>query len=71
MFLDLTMPVLDGCQVLERIKQEDLNAFVIVVSADIQPKAVERVISLGAVAFIKKPINSGEVTRVLQEFGIL
>lgn len=70
MFLDLTMPVMDGYQVLEALKKEGLNSFVIVVSADIQPKAQERVKQLGAIAFIKKPVNSEEIARILQEFGI-
>lgn len=71
MFLDLTMPVMDGYQVLETMKKEGLNCFVVVVSADIQPKAQERVISLGAMAFIKKPVNTEEVAKILKEYGIL
>ena len=71
MFLDLTMPVMDGYEVLETLKKDGLNTFVIVVSADIQPKAQERVMSLGAMAFIKKPVNTDEVTRILKEFGII
>ncbi len=71
MFLDLTMPVMDGYEVLETLKKEGLNTFVVVVSADIQPKAQERVMSLGAMAFIKKPVNTEEVTKILKEYGII
>jgi two-component system chemotaxis response regulator CheY len=71
MFLDLTMPEMDGFQVLETLKREGLNCFVIVVSADIQPKAEQRVKELGAMAFIKKPIKAEEVSKVLKEFGIV
>lgn len=71
MFLDLTMPVMDGYEVLETLKKEGLNTFVIVVSADIQPKARERVLKLGAIEFIKKPINTEIVTATLNKFGIL
>lgn len=70
MFLDLTMPVMDGYQVLDTLQKEGLNCFVIVVSADIQPKAQERVKQLGAIAFIKKPVNTEEVLKILKEFGI-
>ena len=48
MFLDLTMPVLDGYGTLERIQQKKFTIDVVVVSGDIQPKAKERVESLGA-----------------------
>ncbi len=71
MFLDLTMPVMDGYEVLEHIKSEGLNSFVIVVSADIQPKAQERVQSLGAIAFIKKPVSTEQVGKILKDYGIL
>jgi two-component system chemotaxis response regulator CheY len=71
MFLDLTMPVMDGFQVLETLKKEGLNTFVIVVSADIQPKAQQRVLALGAMAFIKKPVKTENVISILREFGII
>jgi CheY-like chemotaxis protein len=70
-FLDLTMPELDGYGVLEAIRKEDLPAMVIVVSGDIQPDAQERVKKLGAMAFIKKPIDVKKATEILTEFGIL
>ena len=52
MFLDLTMPDMDGYQVLETLRKEDLNCLVIVVSADVQEKAQERVLAMGAIARI-------------------
>ena len=68
--LDLTMPVMDGFGVLEAIKKSDLPAMVIVISGDIQPEARERVMSLGALSFIKKPLDPAELLKVLSEFGI-
>jgi CheY-like chemotaxis protein len=70
MFLDLQMPEMDGYQALEQMRKEDLNTFVIVVSADIQPMAQERVLSLGAIAFLKKPVNPQEVEAVLKQYGV-
>lgn len=70
MFLDLTMPEMDGYQVLETLRDEDMNCFVIVVSADVQEKAQHRVRELGAIAFIKKPVDAKKVEAVLREYGI-
>jgi len=70
MFLDLTMPDMDGYQVLEALRKEDLNTFVIVVSADIQPEAQERVRKLGAMAFVKKPVSAEKLVPILKEYGI-
>lgn len=69
-FLDLTMPVMDGFQLLEFIKKEDLPAMVIVISGDIQPEALERVKRLGALDFIKKPVDADRLQQVLADFGI-
>lgn len=69
LFLDLNMPGMDGYQVLEHIRKEDLPVLTIVVSGDIQPEARERVRKLGAIDFIKKPTDTGLVTRLLEEYG--
>jgi chemotaxis protein CheY-P-specific phosphatase CheC len=70
LFLDLNMPVLDGYQVLEAIRREDLNTMVIVVSGDVQPEARSRVLDLGALDFIKKPITEESVGEILDKYGI-
>lgn len=71
MFLDLTMPVLDGYQTLEAIRKDDLPIMVIVVSGDIQPEARERVKKLGAIEFIKKPVDKSKISSVLIEYGMI
>lgn len=71
MFLDLTMPDIDGYQVLETLRHEDMNCLVIVVSADVQQEAVDRVLAMGAIAFIKKPVDAGRVEEVLRRYGVL
>lgn len=71
MFLDLNMPDMDGYEVLAALRQEDLNSMVIVVSADIQPIAQERVMSMGAIAFVKKPISFDTLNAVLKQYGVI
>ncbi len=67
MFLDLTMPELDGFGTLEEIGKRGIDIPVVVVSGDIQPKAKERVMALGARAFIQKPIDKEALKAVLRE----
>lgn len=71
MFLDLTMPVMNGFQVLEQMGELCKEITVFVVSADIQPKAQQRVLQLGAKAFIRKPINAETIAQALQEQGVI
>jgi two-component system chemotaxis response regulator CheY len=70
-FLDLTMPELDGYGVLDTVKREGLKAVIIVISADIQPEARDRVMKLGALDFVKKPIDSKKLRDVLEKYGLL
>ncbi|MBN4055662.1 response regulator [bacterium AH-315-K03] len=70
-FLDLTMPELDGYGVLDAIKAEGLKCVVIVISADIQPEVHKRVTDAGALDFIRKPIDQEKLTEVLKRYGLL
>lgn len=68
--LDLTMPEMDGYEVLAAMRAEGLSAKVIVVSGDVQDEAVRRVMALGATAFLKKPADPDELQRVLDRVGL-
>lgn len=70
-FLDLNMPEMDGFEVLEQIKAHHLKSVVIVISADIQPESRDRVMKLGALDFVRKPINAEKLREVLEKFGLL
>ena len=69
--LDLTMPEMDGYQVLSALRAEGLKAQVIVVSGDVQDEAVRRVHELGALAFLKKPFDENELRQTLNRVGLL
>lgn len=71
LFLDLTMPEMDGFGVLEYIRENDLPTLPIVISGDIQPESYKRVMQLGAVAFIHKPVDAEELCKVLDDYGVL
>lgn len=69
LFLDLTMPGMDGYQTLKYMSAVGLTADVIVISADVQATAQRRVLDLGARAFLKKPVGRDELRAVLQSLG--
>ncbi|ATC95630.1 hypothetical protein PTUN_a3269 [Pseudoalteromonas tunicata] len=68
--LDLTMPVIDGVGVLEYIKEKKIECFVVVISADIQPEMKEKVMNLGALTFLEKPVATDALNDVMHKFGI-
>jgi two-component system chemotaxis response regulator CheY len=54
-FMDLTMPGVDGMAALAEIRKHDPTARVIILTADIQTRTIERVMELGAFGLLKKP----------------
>ncbi|MBX9756784.1 MAG: response regulator [Pseudomonadaceae bacterium] len=71
LLLDLTMPEMDGYEVLAALKAEGLSCKVIVVSGDVQAQAVERVMELGALAFVQKPADPDLLKATLERLGLL
>ena len=70
LFLDLNMPVMDGYEVLKAIRENELSTMVVVVSGDVQPEAYERVIALGALDFVKKPVDTSQIQDIFHKYGI-
>lgn len=71
LLLDLNMPVLDGYGTLQKIQELNLETKTIVVSGDIQPEAKARVVELGALDFIQKPVNAEVLINTLTKHSIL
>jgi chemotaxis protein CheY-P-specific phosphatase CheC len=71
LLLDLNMPVMDGYETLKAIQKQKLLTKTIVVSGDIQPEAKARVLALGALDFIQKPVSSGDLIAVLRKHNVL
>jgi two-component system, chemotaxis family, chemotaxis protein CheY len=65
-FLDLTMPIMDGFTALEKIKEFDNNARVVIISADIQKISMDRVLKLGAFDFVKIPVYSRKMKQIFE-----
>lgn len=71
LFLDLTMPIIDGLGVLQALKDEGISLPVFVISADVQPEMQSRVLGLGAKAFLRKPIQIDTLNEHLRNHGFL
>jgi len=66
-FLDLTMPVMDGFEALNRIIESDSKAVVIILTADIQEKSVNRCMEAGAYMVMKKLPQKEIIFKTLDE----
>ena len=67
-FLDLTMPDMDGFETLAGLKEIDADANVVVVTADIQESASTRVMKLGAIGVVSKPPDPEHLIAYMKEY---
>ncbi len=64
--MDITMPRKDGLQALAEIREGDIKAKVIMLTAVDQELAVTRAIHLGAKDFLAKPVPPNRLLTALQ-----
>lgn len=62
---DLLMPEMNGQDLLKEIRKINLNAKIIVISADIQKATRDEVEELGILAFFNKPFNNEKATELV------
>ena len=66
-FMDLTMPVMTGYEAVEEIIKHDRNAMIIVVTADVQLKAIKTVLDSGAYMVLRKPLKKEDLLIALSK----
>jgi two-component system, chemotaxis family, chemotaxis protein CheY len=70
-FLDLTMPDMDGLDVLLELKKRHYVSRVFVLSADIQESSRDIARERGAVDFLPKPIEADKLLAMLQRHEVV
>lgn len=67
--LDLLMPKLNGIEVIKLIKEDDKDAKIIVISADIQKEVREEIDEYNIMLFLNKPFNKEKAQLVCSMMG--
>jgi CheY-like chemotaxis protein len=72
MLLDLNMPVLDGYQVLERMKHDERTKRipVIILTTTDDPREVSRCYDLGCNVYITKPVDYEQFSEAIRKLGL-
>ena len=65
-FLDVLMPDSDGIYALEKIRELDANAKIIVVTASITASTQQRLLDLNVSAIVWKPYDMDKLLKVLE-----
>lgn len=70
--LDLNMPVLDGCQVLERIKSDERTKHipVVILTTTDSPQEISRCYDLGCNIYVVKPVEYGKFCEAIRNLGL-
>ena len=70
--LDLNLPVLDGYQVLERMKADERTRRipVVVLTTTDDPREVSRCYDLGCSVYITKPVDYPEFSQAIRKLGL-
>ena len=64
--LDVNMPVMDGLQALERIRQKDTEVTIVMLTSLVNRLTVDESSRLGADAYLRKDVPPDELTRELR-----
>lgn len=65
-FLDIRMPVMDGVEALSKIKEEGIDACVVLMSAYTDESFLDRARNIGFSRFLRKPFDLNDVRTILK-----
>jgi CheY-like chemotaxis protein len=70
MICDIKMPVMDGFEVVERLRTLSRNSTipVILLTAEADPESIARGARLGATSYLTKPFNAEELTEAVKPY---
>lgn len=66
-FIDIDMPLMNGHQAAEQIRESCSNTQIVMVSSLATAPHVQQAMQTGACAFVVKPFNSAKVNNVIQQ----
>jgi two-component system chemotaxis response regulator CheY len=64
--LDLVMRGMYGLEVLQKLRELDADARIVIVSADVQVSSQQLAVEAGAKAFVNKPFERAEILAALE-----
>lgn len=69
-FLDVVLPDLSGLRFLERLKRLGRSMTVIAISGQATEEQARECLRLGALEYLSKPFNLGQLDLILQVLGV-
>jgi len=66
-FLDMRMPDITGLEVLSKLKEDNITAKIILMTAIDEEAEIEKAKQLGAIGIIKKPVQLQELSATVKQ----
>jgi DNA-binding NarL/FixJ family response regulator len=67
--LDSNMPKMNGVETLRKIREQDKDSFVCMISADTFPEVIREVAGLGVAGFIVKPLTQNKLHPIFEKYA--
>jgi two-component system response regulator VanR len=67
--LDINMPKMNGVETLRKIREQDKDSFVCMISADTFPEVIREVAGLGVAGFIVKPLTQNKLHPIFEKYA--
>ena len=64
--LDLLMPIMDGVETLQKIRDKGYKYPILILTADIHDATRQKCLQLGVTGFINKPTNEREILKLIK-----
>jgi len=64
---DIEMPELDGFGMVKKIIESDPDANIVMISSVVNAQLIQKILSLGALDAVKKPVNDEKLQKILEQ----
>jgi CheY-like chemotaxis protein len=64
--LDMLLPKLNGIEVLQKLKEENLSIPLVVITADTQETTKQKCLELGAITVLNKPVKADQLNEIIE-----
>jgi len=64
---DIEMPELDGFGMVKKIIAYDADANIVMISSVVNAQLIQKIISLGALDAVKKPVNDQKLQKIMEQ----
>ncbi len=67
--LDINMPFMDGLEICKKIREQDMNTRIVLLTARSDKETLLKAVELGLTTYLEKPVNAQKLTLALRKIA--